>query len=350
MTQQLSIPSAGQISERSHRGLLDVARKAYEEATTLPEFADLAKKAEVIRVAARAAGLSTQAQNEWTRYKIDCEIRADEAIGAMRSAGELKRHGQKRQDTRSPGLGDLGVKHQRAVEWHKLGQIPEQERESAFAKAQEEGAVFSESVLMRIFSRQAKEAKREARRQENAQLATTVSDPMEIGARFATILLDPPWDWGDEGDGDQFGRAKPDYSTIPREDLANLPIERLSDTDCHLYLWITNRSLPKGFALLEGWGFRYVTMLTWPKPSFGMGNYFRGQTEQVLFGVTGSQLLKRKDASTLLPPWRRGPDGHSSKPPEFHAFVESCSPGPYLELFARGPQLPGWTRWGADVA
>lgn len=182
----------------------------------------------------------------------------------------------------------------------------------------------------------------------NAEKAEAVPDPAESGAKFATIMLDPPWDWGDEGDINQLGRAKPDYATMSLHELLNLPIPDLSDNDCHLYMWITNRSLPKGFQLIERWGFRYITMLTWPKPSFGMGNYFRGQTEHILFGVKGSQALKRKDAPTLLPAWSRGPNGHSSKPKEIYNFIESCSPGPYLEMFSR-VNREGWKTWGADA-
>jgi N6-adenosine-specific RNA methylase IME4 len=78
-----------------------------------------------------------------------------------------------------------------------------------------------------------------------------------------------------------------------------------------------------------------------------MGQYFRGQTEQVLFGVKGSQPLKRKDVGTWFAA-PRGPGGHSSKPPEFLALVESCSPGPYLEMFARSKR-DGWTSWGAEA-
>lgn len=195
--------------------------------------------------------------------------------------------------------------------------------------------------------REEKEKKRESRRTENAEKVSQASNPFESGAKFATIVLDPPWDWGDEGDVDQMGRAKPQYATMSFDALKELDVAGLADDDCHIYLWITNRSLPKGFALLEAWGFRYVTMLTWPKPSFGMGNYFRGQTEHVLFGVKGSQALSRKDASTLLPSWNRGPAGHSSKPPEFHEFVESCSPGPFVELFSR-VNRDGWTTWGEN--
>lgn len=192
------------------------------------------------------------------------------------------------------------------------------------------------------------EEKREQRRQENAQKAAATTDLRQAGAKFATIVIDPPWSLEDEGDVNQLGRAKQDYASMPIDEILKLPIAELADEDCHLYLWITNRSLPKGFSLLDAWGFRYVTLLTWPKSSFGMGNYFRGQTEHVLFGVRGSQALKRKDASTLLPTWKRGPGGHSSKPVEFYNFVESCSPAPLVEIFSR-QQHDGWSSWGADA-
>ena len=80
------------------------------------------------------------------------------------------------------------------------------------------------------------------------------------------------------------------------------------------------------------------------KPSYGLGNYYRGQTEHVLFGVRGSQGLARKDVGTLLLA-PRGPGGHSSKPDEFYALVESCSPAPRLSIFERRTR-PGWTSWG----
>lgn len=195
-----------------------------------------------------------------------------------------------------------------------------------------------------------KEQEREQRREDNRKKIERVSEPEKvvqvIDAKYATIVIDPPWDWGDEGDQDQFGRARPDYSTMSISQLEQLNVQGLADVDCHLYLWITNRSLPKGFRLLECWGFRYITTLTWVKPSFGMGNYFRGQTEHVLFGVKGSQLLKRKDVGTVFHA-NRGPGGHSSKPVEFLELVESCSPGPYLEMFSRSHRK-GWVTWGEN--
>lgn len=196
--------------------------------------------------------------------------------------------------------------------------------------------------------REINERRREARREDNRALvaATPAPEVVAAGARFATIVIDPPWDWGDEGDADQLGRARPTYATMTIDELAALPVGSLADIDCHLYLWITNRSLPKGARLLEAWGFRYVTCLTWCKPSIGMGNYFRGSTEHVLFAVKGSQPLKRRDVGTWFAAPR--PGRHSAKPPEFHDLVESCSPGPYLEMFARSSR-DGWTPWGAEA-
>ena len=129
------------------------------------------------------------------------------------------------------------------------------------------------------------------------------------------------------------------------EELRALPIGERADEDCHLYLWTTNRLLPDAFGLVEAWGFRYTGCLTWCKPGLGMGRYFRSSTEHVLFALRGSQPLKRKDVGT----WFEAPRGpHSSKPDRFYELVESCSPGPYLEVFARSAR-PGWTAWGAEL-
>jgi N6-adenosine-specific RNA methylase IME4/ParB-like chromosome segregation protein Spo0J len=187
-----------------------------------------------------------------------------------------------------------------------------------------------------------KEAKREAQRDKDRERVVEIT-PLEKLWPHTTIVIDPPWDWGDEGDQDQLGRSRPDYATMSIDELLALPVGELATTDAHLYMWITNRSLPKGFALMERWGFRYVTMLTWVKPSFGMGNYFRGSTEHVLFGVKGSLMLKRKDLGTHFTA-PRGSGGHSSKPSEFFDLVESASPGPWLELFSR-QNRQGWTSW-----
>ncbi len=197
--------------------------------------------------------------------------------------------------------------------------------------------------------REIKEERREQERKEDKKKAEKIKSPEEVfkEVKFTTIVIDPPWDWGDEGDVNQLGRAKPDYATLSLDQLKKLPIHEISKKDSHIYLWVTNRSLPKGFELLKKWGYRYITCLTWCKPSFGMGNYFRGSSEQILFGVKGSLPLMRKDMGTWFEA-KRGKNGHSSKPDEFYDIVEKCSPGLYLDFFGR-KKRKGWFVYGNEV-
>jgi len=180
---------------------------------------------------------------------------------------------------------------------------------------------------------------REIKRRQDAERVATTQLPE---GQYRTIVIDPPWDWSDEGDVSQMGRSKPTYATMPIDEVAALPIPDLAADDCHLYLWITNRSLPKGFKLINDWGFRYITMLTWCKPSIGIGNYFRNNTEHILFAVKGAQRLLRFDVGT----WFAAPRGkeHSAKPPMAYEIIESCSPEPRIDMFARESHA-GFISW-----
>lgn len=233
-----------------------------------------------------------------------------------------------------------GVSHDTIAKVEKIEASASEETKAALRS----GEISINRAFTEI-KRQEKAEQREEQRQTNAKKVETLSTPLEAAGLFQTIVIDPPWDWGDEGDVNQFGRAKPDYTTMPIEDIERLPIGRISDENCHLYLWVTNRSLPKAFRLIEAWGFRYITCLTWVKPSIGMGNYFRGSTEQVLFCVKGSQPLKRHDVGTHFTAPRG--DRHSSKPEEFYKLVESCSYAPYIDVFGRNGR-EGWSVWGEN--
>ena len=197
-------------------------------------------------------------------------------------------------------------------------------------------------------ARDKKDKGRAAKRRRAAKaigVAKTIKQALRA-AKFSTICIDPPWDFKDEGDNSQLGRGNTTYGSMTHDELLAFPVGQYAERDSHIYLWITNRSLPKGFSLLEAWGFRYVTCLTWCKPSIGMGNYFRGATEQILFGIRGSLQLKRKDAPT----WFLADRGkrHSQKPEEFYGMVESCSHAPYLDIFSRAKR-DNWTCWGGQL-
>lgn len=244
-------------------------------------------------------------------------------------------------------IRDAGFTPKQVERFQTLASHPEIV-EQAKAEARENDDIVSRSLVLNMVKEQKradKEAAREEQRQENAEKIEELATPLDAQGLFQTIVIDPPWDWGDEGDVNQFGRARPDYHTMPIEDIERLPVSKIADDNCHLYLWVTNRSLPKAFRLIEAWGFRYITCITWVKPYFGMGNYFRGDTEQVLFAVKGSQPLKRKDVGTHFTAPRG--NGHSAKPDEFYKLVESCSYGPYIDIFGRKDR-EGWSVWGEN--
>lgn len=177
---------------------------------------------------------------------------------------------------------------------------------------------------------------------------------------YSTIVADPPWRYNAttkpmrrNGRG---GQAEHQYLTMTNEELLLLPVSALAADQAHLYLWTTNPRLVgdyKGkrdvtpFDIVEAWGFKPVTMLTWVKPGRGgTGWYFRGQTEHVIFGTRGGLgvSVEKRQPNVILASRSR----HSAKPQAFFDLVESVSPEPRLELFARSTRL-GWDVWGDEV-
>lgn len=183
------------------------------------------------------------------------------------------------------------------------------------------------------------------------------------GQTFGTIMADPPWQFTNKT-----GKVAPEhrrlarYPTMPLADIMAMPVADLAASPAHLYLWVPNALLPEGIRVMQAWGFDYKSNIVWQKirkdggpDGRGVGFYFRNVTEILLFGTRG------KAARTLAPGRSQvnfieaaEPDGdliktrkreHSRKPDEQYQIIESCSRGPFLELFARG-QRPGWTVWG----
>lgn len=176
-----------------------------------------------------------------------------------------------------------------------------------------------------------------------------------IKGQFATILADPPWQFQN-----RTGKMAPEhkrlsrYPTLTLDDIKAIPVADVAAPASHLYLWVPNALLAEGLGVMQAWGFTYKSNIVWHKirkdggpDGRGVGFYFRNVTELVLFGVRGSLRT--------LPPGRRQVNflatqkrEHSRKPDEFYEIVEACSPGPYLELFARH-RREGWKHWGNEV-
>lgn len=172
---------------------------------------------------------------------------------------------------------------------------------------------------------------------------------------FSTILIDPPWRFTN-----RTGKVAPEhrrlrrYPTMSFEEIAALPVSQHARECSHLYLWCPNALLREGLEIMAEWGFTYKTNIVWYKTrkdggpdGRGVGFYFRNVTELLLFGVKGRMRTLapgRRQVNILLSRKRE----HSRKPDQIYEIIEACSPGPYLELFAR-ERVEGWTGWGDEV-
>jgi N6-adenosine-specific RNA methylase IME4 len=175
------------------------------------------------------------------------------------------------------------------------------------------------------------------------------------GKSFETVLADPPWRFQN-----RTGKVAPEHARLARyrtmgfDEIGNLPVGSAVGDNAHLYLWVPNALLAEGLKVMEDWGFTYKTNLVWYKvrkdggpDGRGVGFYFRNVTELVLFGVRGSRRTQapgRRQVNLFAERKRE----HSRKPDYLYDIIEACSPGPYLELFARH-QRSGWHQWGDEI-
>jgi N6-adenosine-specific RNA methylase IME4 len=172
---------------------------------------------------------------------------------------------------------------------------------------------------------------------------------------FGTILADPPWQFMN-----RTGKMAPEhkrlfrYPTMRLNEICALPVNAVAAAKSHLYLWVPNALLAEGLAVMKAWGFTYKSNIVWYKirkdggpDGRGVGFYFRNVTEIVLFGTRGqlrTQAAGRRQVNIISTRKER----HSKKPEGLFDIIEKCSPGPYLELFAR-EQRRGWTQWGNEI-
>ncbi len=174
--------------------------------------------------------------------------------------------------------------------------------------------------------------------------------------KFKTILADPPWRFQN-----RTGKMAPEhkrlsrYSTMSLGAIKRLPVKDISDPVSHLYLWVPNALLPEGLEVMKEWGFEYKTNIIWEKvrkdgepDGRGVGFYFRNVTEMVLFGIRGKNNRTLSPARSQVNLIRTMKREHSRKPDEIFPIIEACSPGPYLEMFARGHR-EGWVLWGDEA-
>ncbi len=175
--------------------------------------------------------------------------------------------------------------------------------------------------------------------------------------QYGLILADPPVRFETFSAKGQGKSQEAHYSTMSWDDLAALPVRNLGRGDALLWLWACWPSIRQSLALMEEWGFRYVTGGSWHKltvhgkSGFGTGYRMRSACEPFLIGTLGNpetaKNVRNVITSASIEAERRE---HSRKPDDQYSMCEALVPGAVhrLELFAR-TQREGWDCWGNET-
>ena len=186
-----------------------------------------------------------------------------------------------------------------------------------------------------------------------------LNSPSQLG-KYRCVVVDPPWDQGKTG----LRAVRPnqgaslDYPTMTQEQIrATAPIDEWASKNAFIWLWATNsrsRSsrlpiLQQAFDLLDHWGFRYYTMLTWSKGTgpcpFGP---YQITTEHCLFGYRGKCQFPKSSLGKMKTMFEAKVTRHSEKPASFYQHIQQYFPGPRLDVFARRSHT-GFEGWGSEA-
>ena len=173
--------------------------------------------------------------------------------------------------------------------------------------------------------------------------------------KYNGIYADPHWKYKTWTEGG--GTAEKHYPTMKLDDIIKMKdtIEKISDNNCILFLWVTFPCLLEGLKVMKEWGFTYKTCgFNWVKRNkksntffFGMGYWTRANSELCLIGTKGT--IKRK-SNKVFQIVDTPIEEHSKKPDVVRdRIVELVGDIPRIELFAR-QTANNWDCWGNEIS
>lgn len=175
-----------------------------------------------------------------------------------------------------------------------------------------------------------------------------------MGKKYKIIYADPPWQYRVYSQKGQGRSAENHYHTMNIKDIIALPVDKIADKDCILFLWITFPCLKEGIEVMQRWGFKYKTCgFNWVKRNkkkntyfMGLGFWTRSNSEVCLIGTKGQPKRVSKSVSQICDVRIME---HSKKPAEIRErIVELCGELPRVELFARD-KVKGWDSLGDEI-
>jgi N6-adenosine-specific RNA methylase IME4 len=315
----------------------DGLKAAIEQAHSVIDLRKIRDQAEAYRYALKLAGESKEVIRKAEEIKLRAERRAGELLVTM----EKQKPGTYQQRSRGATVAipssykELGLNKTDASKWQRIAKIPNKDFERWISTSEE----ISSAGALRL--------------ETTLRFAERESPPLPKG-KFGVIYADPPWEY--EYAHKSFKRVDDHYPTMSLEEICDMgaDIKRISGKDCTLFLWVPSCHLPKAFAVLEAWSFRYATTYVWHKQGYSYGHYGSIDHELCVIGGKGKatptcdpKITARISSVQSIPKTR-----HSEKPVQYYEIIERLYPDRrYLELFARNtePRKKKWTYWGNEV-
>ena len=172
--------------------------------------------------------------------------------------------------------------------------------------------------------------------------------------KYNIIYAAPPYYFKAYSDKGNKRSALLHYNCLDIHDIYNLPVGRISNNDCILFLWVIDPMLPEAMEVIKKWGFKFKTVaFTWVKENkksdgyfTGLGYWTRANPEMCLLATKGKPKRISKAVRQLIISKRQE---HSKKPDEIRdRIIQLCGDLPRIELFAR-QKVKGWDCWGDEV-
>jgi len=177
----------------------------------------------------------------------------------------------------------------------------------------------------------------------NAQPKEVITPPT---GEYSVILADPPWRYDFAATDSR--QIENQYPSMENADICAIGKTMPFAKNSVLYLWATAPKLLEALAVIEAWGFKYVTNCVWDKEIIGMGYWFRGQHELLLVATKGT-FSPPAEAARVSSVIRSRRSAHSAKPAAVYELIEAAYPEqPKLEMFCRMART-GWIAWGNQV-
>lgn len=341
----------------------DRARAALAEATRIDQVLPVLAEIEHVKLYARQIA-DRELLADATVYQMKAERRLGEVIAAAKEAGHFKqgkRSARKSESELSPRatLEEVGVDRKLSVRAQRAASISERAH-AAMLERRRQAVLAGAAIVIDPIAAELKEQQDAKRKADHAARTFTggkISDLhrlIEDGAKFASILADPPWHFVARSDKGEARSAAQHYTT-DREwhDIIALPVAQLAADDAVLFLWMVDWCPKLALEVIEAWGFAHkTTAFTWAKQNesgegwhMGQGYWTRANPEDCWLATRGSPKRIHADVRQLIvhPVME-----HSRKPDEIHDRIERLVGGPYLELYARRERAR-WITWGNEI-